>query len=465
MGQTSGQAGSLNTREVVLDFLIQLEKEPEYSHRLMKDVLDKYRFLPMQERAFIKRLSEGSIERRIELDYVIDSFSSIPVRKMKPLIRSLMRLSVYQILYMDSIPDSAVCNEAVKLAEKRKFHNLKGFVNGVLRKISRQKEQLSYPDRATDWEKYVSVRYSMPEWIVRKWAVDYGKEKTEQILSELLEVKPVSLRVLPESTEAERKAWCLQVQKSGVELTEHPLSEECFLAENVNDVVGMPGFLEGFFTIQDYSSMLAVKAAGIKAGSRVLDICAAPGGKSIYAAQLAGKEGSVLSRDVSEAKTEKIREAAERMHISNLQIQVWDAREEDASLFDSMDVVLADVPCSGLGILGKKRDIKYRMTPEQIEEISKLQKQILEVGVRYVKPGGILLYSTCTINRQENEEMVEWICQNFSFEPESLNPYLPKELQGRTTEKGYLQLFPDRMLYDGFFFAGLKRKKEEKQNG
>lgn len=464
MSETNRQESGINIREAVLDLLMQLEKEQEYSHKMIKEVLDKYRYLPVQERAFLKRLAEGSIERRIELDYVIDRFSGVPVKKMKPFIRSLMRMSVYQILYMDHVPDSAACNEAVKLAGKRKFQNLKGFVNGVLRKISREKKQMVYPDSKKEPIKYASVRYSMPEWIVEKWMKDYGLEKTEQILKGLLAVRPVSLRVALNTTENERNAWLAQVEKSGVSINRHPLSEYCFLAENIDHITEIPGFEEGFFTVQDFSSSLAAEAAGIQEGDRVLDICAAPGGKSIYAAQKTGSTGTVIARDLSEAKTELIRQAAERMRTENLQIQIWDARKTDEAMRESADVVLADVPCSGLGVIGKKRDIKYRVTLAELDEIAALQKQILEASVWYVKPGGTLLYSTCTINKQENEDMAEWICQNFPFEPESLEPYLPASLHSETTAKGYLQLFPDGRNYDGFFFARLKRKKEEQQN-
>lgn len=465
MSKAEPQLSGINTREIVLDFLVQLEKEQEYSHKLMKDVLDKYAYLPMQERAFIKRLSEGSIERRIELDYVIDSFSKVKVKKMKPLIRSLMRMSVYQILFMDSVPDSAACNEAVKLAVKRKFFNLKGFVNGVLRQIVREKENLSYPNPKTNPVEYISVTYSMPQWIVEKWILDYGMEKTERILKSMLEIKPVTFRVKEGTSKKERQEWVQKVEQSGVHLKQHPFSEMCYLAENIDQIPKIPGFEEGFFTIQDVSSVLAVEAAGIHAGDKVLDICAAPGGKSIYAAQKTGPSGQVIARDVSEQKVDKIKEAASRMQMEHLTMQVWDARQTDETLKDSMDVVIADVPCSGLGVMGKKRDIKYRINEQELEAVAKLQKEILAASVLYVKPGGTLLYSTCTIHKEENEKTVEWICKNYPFECESLVEYMPSNLKAETLEKGYVQLLPDLGYCDGFFFSRLKRKKDEQQDG
>lgn len=451
----------INTREIVLDILLQLEKEPEYSNRLIKAVLDKYAYISAQERSFIKRLAEGSIERRIELDYVTDLFSKVPVKKMKPLIRSLMRMSVYQILYMDGVPDSAVCNEAVKLAEKRNFRNLKGFVNGCLRTVSRKKNEIAYPDPDTDPALAASVRYSMPLWLVEKWRTEYGDAKTEQILKGLLAIKPVSLRVSSRTDENRRKDWMEQVRKTGTDLQRHPFSPFCFLAENTDGITELPGFREGFFTVQDYSSVLAVEAADIREGDLVMDLCAAPGGKSLYAAEKAGKNGKVLSGDVSENKAERIRESAERMKIENISVRVQDARQLIPEYREKADVVLADVPCSGLGVIGKKSDIKYRITPEDFSNLNILQKEIIKTGVQYVKPGGTLLYSTCTVNRQENEETVKWICQNFPFEPESLNRFLPAELQSAETDKGYLQLFPEQCHCDGFFIARLKKIKEE----
>lgn len=220
----------------------------------------------------------------------------------------------------------------------------------------------------------------------------------------------------------------------------------------------MEPFREGKFTVQDGSSMLAVEAAGIREGDFVLDVCAAPGGKSLLAAARAGKTGSVEARDLTERKTDLIEENKIRLHKKNIAVKVWDAKLPDKDMIGKADVVLADVPCSGLGVLGKKRDIKYRVTPESLEEIVKLQKEILDTVWQYVKPGGTLLYSTCTIRRAENQDMVSYLTERYPFEAESLNAYLPEALWSETTEKGYLQLLPGEHECDGFFFARLKRK-------
>ncbi|MCM1113747.1 MAG: 16S rRNA (cytosine(967)-C(5))-methyltransferase RsmB [Muribaculum sp.] len=435
-----------NTREIVLDTLLALERGEEFSHRLIKAVLDKYSYLEERDRAFIKRLTEGTIERQTELDYYLDGCSSIPVKKMKPLIRCLMRMSLYQILYMDNVPDRAACDEACKLAQKRKFGNLKGFVNGVLRRIARQKETLVLPDPKEHFRDYLSVKYSMPVWLVDLWTEAYGAERAERILWGLLEIHPVSIRFRTDLPEAERGRWVLAMERAGAKLRQSrilPYLYELRFAEHAGSIAELPGYAEGVFTVQDASSAAAVEAAGIREGDFVVDLCAAPGGKSLLAAEKAGKTGRVSARDISLKKTALIEENIARMGMDNITVQVQDATVPDEGLDGRADVVLADVPCSGLGVLGKKRDIKYRLSPEKMKEIGVLQRRVIEGSWRYVKPGGVLLYSTCTVNPQENEEMVRWILERFPFRLEEERQFVPGEDET-----------------DGFYYARLRRIDE-----
>lgn len=426
-----------NPREIVLDMLLAMERSSEYSHILMKSVLDKYDYLDPRDKAFMKRLAEGTIERKLELDYVLDQVSSVPVHKMKPLMRCLMRMSAYQILYMDAVPDSAVCNEAVKLAGKRKFQNLKGFVNGVLRNLSRNKAQITWPDREKEPLKWLSVTYSMPEWLVRMWICEYGMEKTAGMLKGLAEVYPVSIRFRTTLDKTSRLGYIAQMEKLGIEVSQSPYLEYAYLLRKTEGIASLPGYEEGAFTVQDVSSMMAVEAAGITSEDFVMDICAAPGGKSLLAAQKARK---VLARDVSPTKLSLIEENARRLQAANLTVQLWDATVTDEAYLEQADVVLMDVPCSGLGVMGKKRDIKYRVTPEGLKELTTLQRQIISASWRYVKPGGILLYSTCTIRREENEQMCQWITKELPFTLECSR-----------------QFFPGEDACDGFFYAKLRR--------
>lgn len=448
-----------NTREIILEALLELEKGELFSNVLIGRILEKYDYLPQQDRAFIKRGTEGTVERRIELDYIIDQFSSVPVPKMKPLIRQLMRMSVYQLFYMDGVPDRAVCSEAVRLAGKRHFQSLRGFVNGVLRNIARNKGNIVWPDPEKDWLKAVSVRYSMPEFIVKLWEENYGREQTESMCEALLEVKPVSLRVSEFLSEREQGELTKGWQEAGIVCERHPYLQYAWRCKNVPGLFRLPGFSEGLVTVQDVSSMLVAECAGIREGDFVLDVCAAPGGKSLHAACKLRGTGQVEARDISEEKAELIREAAGRTKAENVRITVWDACVFDAGMEEKADILYLDLPCSGLGILGKKRDIKYHVTKESLEELVKLQRRIIENCWRYVKPGGVILYSTCTVHPAENEEQVRFMCGKFPLVPESLNPCLPEALRCEEAERGMLQLMPGVHDCDGFFLARLRRQE------
>lgn len=451
---------AINTRELILSMLMEIDADREYSHIVIRNVLDKYNYADARDKAFIKRVTEGTIEEQIRMDYVIDSYSKTPVRKMKPLIRSLLRMSAYQILCMDSIPDSAVCNEAVKLAEKHKFHALKGFVNGVLRTIARKKQEIVYPDQS-DRTKYLSIMYSMPVWIVEMWQKEYDDATLEQMLAALLQGSPVTIR-MDETLDDAQTAKCIEnMKQSGIKVSVHPYLPYAYTVSNTEGIANIPEFAQGKFTVQDVSSMLAVQAAGIKTDDTVIDVCAAPGGKAVHAACKLNGTGHVLARDISEYKTELIQENIDRFGYHNIDTQVWDATVADETLTETADVVIADLPCSGLGVIGRKSDIKYHVTDESLDSLVTLQKQILETVSRYVKTGGTLLYSTCTIHKEENEKMAEWIAANLPLEPVSLDDCLPEVLRSETTAKGFLQLLPGIHRTDGFFIAKFRKMQDK----
>lgn len=466
-----------NIREIALDTMMTMVQQREFSNHLIKSVLDKYDYLPVRDKAFIKRLTEGTLERRLELDYYLNKVSSVPVGKMKPLIRELLRISLYQILYMDAVPDSAVCNEACKIAEKRGFGGLRGFVNGVLRNLARQKDSLPFPDREKEPMRYLSVKYSMPDWIVDIWADEYGMAITETILEGLMQVHPVSVRFRTDLPEDRRNELCREMEERGAVLHQSRYLPYVYGLEGADGINWIPGFSQGQVTVQDVSSALAVEAAGIREGDFVLDVCAAPGGKSLLAAEKAEK---VLARDRTEEKAELIRQAAGRMKAENIEVQVYDAKITDESLLGHADVVLLDVPCSGLGVMGKKRDIKYRASREGLREMTVIQKEIVDASWQYVKPGGTLIYSTCTVNVRENEKMVKYISEELPFKPEPLDEVLPKEITGfreyfeelrgkcgktsrvelnQDQRRACVQLLPGYTEGDGFFIARFRREK------
>ena len=444
----------INLRELVLDILLAVE-DGTMSHIAIRECLDKYQFLPKQDRAFITRVCEGTLEYRILIDYILDSISSVPTERMKPVIREILRSGIYQLRFMDSVPDSAVCNEAVKLAQKRGFYHLKSFVNGVLRSAARGMEEIRFPDMGENPVHSLSVRYSMPEPLVNRWVSEYGTETTEKMLEDFLREKPLTIRCRDKGYGIDRTLDSLTSQ--GVHLEKAPYLPYAYRISGYNHLMMLDAFRDGRIVVQDVSSMLASVCAAPQRGNYIIDACAAPGGKSIHLGDLMGGYGTVDARDVSMGKVRLIEENLMRTGAINVQTKVQDATVLDIDSECLADIVLADVPCSGFGVIGKKPEIKYRMTEKREQEIVSLQREILEKVQNYVKPRGVLLYSTCTISRHENEENREWFLKNFAFHAESLDPYLPEELRQESTKEGYLQLLPGVHDTDGFFIARFRR--------
>lgn len=446
---------SLTAREATVKMLLAVCKDEQFSHVVKGKYLVKIE--EKRERALATRMFEGCLERMIELDYIIDSFSKTPVRKMKPAIAAILRMTVYQLLYMDKIPAGAACNEAVKLTKKYGFTGLSGFVNGVARAIARA-EKIVYPDARKDRKKYLSVKYSMPSTIVEQMCEQYGDKVAETVFEAFLqEESSVSVRCMTHiiGTDELKK----MLADADVNVEEGFYSKEALRLSGIDSPERLPGFSEGMFYIQDESSMQAVLAAGLTGNETVLDLCAAPGGKSMMAADLLRStgNGTVEARDLTDAKVALLGENKERCRMDNMTIRRADAtvfRPEDEKKYD---VVLADVPCSGLGIIGKKPDIKMFMSVEQEAELCVLQKEILKNAVRYVKPGGTLIFSTCTLNKEENIGGYEFLTEKCGMIPESLDSFLSEELHTETTKNGYLQMIPGVHKTDGFFVARFKK--------
>lgn len=448
---------SVNVRELILGILLEVTENDSYSHLVIRNVLDKYQYLDKQERAFITRVSEGTIENMILIDYIINQFSKVKVNKMKPVIRTILRMGVYQLKFMDSVPDSAVCNEAVKLATHKGFTNLKGFVNGVLRNISRSLGEIKYPEEQKDKSEYLSVMYSMPRWIVDEWMKEYDYDTVKKILEGFLSKNNTTIRCnLSKTTPAALKDL---LEKDNIKVTPSKYLDYAFEIEDYNRMNVIEAFNKGMFQVQDISSMLVIDVAGIKENDYIIDVCAAPGGKSLHAADKLLGTGYVEARDLTEKKVALIQDNMNRIAFKNIEAKQMDALILDEASIEKADVVIADLPCSGLGVIAKKTDIKYKMTQDKQKELVKLQRQILDIVEKYVKPGGTLIYSTCTINKEENIENVKWFTKNHDFELVSTTNDLNHELQGKTTDLGYMQLLPGDHGTDGFFIAKLKKAK------
>ncbi len=425
---------STNTRELALDMLLAIDRDGQYSHLVLRDVLDKYQYLSKQERAFLTRLTEGTIERMLTLDYVIDQFSKTKVKKMKPLIRELMRLSVYQIMYMDGVPDSAVCNEAVKLARKRGFSGLSGFVNGVLRSVARGWKDVTFQNE--------SVRYSVPEWIIDGWNADYGRDVTEKMLEAFMQPAKITVRTNTQKCTPEELKDRLSQEGVTVEAIEG--ISYAFALSGFDYLAGLGSFQDGWFYVQDISSMTVAHAADPKKGDYIIDVCAAPGGKSSHLAELLDGSGMVEARDLTEYKVGLIEENILRHDLHNMKAVQQDATLFDETSVEKADILICDLPCSGLGVIGRKSDIRYKMTAEKAHDLAVLQQEMLDTVWKYVKRGGKLIYSTCTIHKEENEDNVA--------------AFLQKHPQFTLVEQR--QIFPMEGS-DGFFVAKMIRSTDE----
>jgi 16S rRNA (cytosine967-C5)-methyltransferase len=438
----------VNLRELALEVLLAVTRDHEYSHTVIRGMMDKYQYLGKHERNFLKRVCEGTLEHMIWIDYVINQFSKVKVNKMKPHIRCILRTSVYELKFMDAIPPSATCNEAVKLARKRGFQNLSGFVNGVLRNISRNLDNVSLPNAEQSPIQYFSVKYSIPEWMIEMWRETYSQQQMEEFLGAFLLEPPTCVRVNPlKSTKEELRQ---ELALEGVTVRDNEEVPGALYLENYDFLGKLSSFQAGKFYVQDVSSMQVALWAQPKPGDYILDVCAAPGGKSIHLAEMLWQaesrqaivHGMVEARDLTEYKVSLIEENIESCGLPNIRAVQADARILDETQIEKADIVVADLPCSGLGVLGRKADIKYRVTPKECQELCGLQREILHTVQQYVKPQGILMYSTCTINIMENEENVKWFLKEHpDFQLERQQQILPRKGQN-----------------DGFFLAKLKKQ-------
>lgn len=449
---------AVGTREIVLEILLAVLEKDELGHVVLRQALDKYGYLEKQERSFLTRLSNGTISKAVELDWVINQFSSVPVKKMKPVIRNILRMTVYQFKYMDSVPVSAACNEAVKLAQRKGFHSLKGFVNGVCRSIARGLDSLTLPENMKPAER-LSLTYSMPAWLVDMWLKEYGQETTRQLLAGFVqqeESRETAVRC--NFSLAEKKAIIESLQKEGVTVREDAYLDCALHISGYDKLDQLTAFGCGQIQVQDVSSMLVGTIAAPKQNSTCIDVCAAPGGKSLHLADLLFGTGMVYSYDVSMEKVWMIEENRMRCGFSNLQAQIRDALCPAEADFAQADIVIADLPCSGLGIIGSKPDIKYKAAPEKCRELAALQRNILSVVWQYVKPGGILLYSTCTIQQEENTDNANWFASQYPFDIVPIDG-TALGLPQAVTKEGYLQLLPGREDMAGFFISAFRRRE------
>ncbi len=442
-------------RETALKILYEINENGAYSNIELNRQLTGSE-LGELDRAFATELVYGAVKWKLTLDRLIGLYSNIRMSKLSPWILNILRLGAYQILFMSRVPVSAACNESVRLAGRYGHKASAGFVNAVLRKIAREGTGGLIPDKEADLTGYLSVKYSYPEWLVRKYAELFGAEFAEELLEAGNGTPELTIRANTLRTGARELKE--QLEKEGVSAEYGRFIKEALIIRSPLPVGRLEAFKKGLFQVQDESSMLPAMAVSPGPGDTVLDACSAPGGKAVNMAQMMQNRGRVVARDIHEHKLKLIDEAASRLGTSIVETELRDAAEPDPDHEAYFDKVLLDAPCSGLGIVRRKPDIKWARESSDIGSITALQERLLQNVSRTVKPGGILVYSTCTILPEENEHMVRNFTErNGEFCEDDISPFLPPEL-ARHARGGMLQVWPNRDGIDGFFIARLKRK-------
>lgn len=432
-------------RDVALRALVACERQGAWSDGFLKKEIGNAG-LDGRDAALATRLCFGVQQNRMLLDFWLSNLSKIPLAKMEPAVRSILRLGAYQILFLDRVPDHAAVNQAVEQARKNSRNpRSAGLVNGILRSLIRQKSELPQPPD-------LSTRYSHPQWLVEAFSRRLPPEEVEDLLRADNSEPPTCIQI--NTCKVEVPVAVEALRQEGMTVSPHPWLPDCLLLQGTGNLEQSAAFQRGWFYVQDAAAKLAVLAADPRPGMEVLDACAAPGGKSFAAAIAMGNQGRVISCDIHPHKQILLQRGAERLGLPIIQPEVLDGKDCKEDFLNRFDLVIADVPCSGLGIIRKKPDIRYK-DPEPLAGLPKVQSAILENVSRYVRPGGVLLYATCTLLERENEEiMAAFLEKRKDFTSEKFQVPGPFGL----CADGMLTCWPHRHGTDGFFFAKLRRR-------
>lgn len=442
---------AVTARQAAVSALVKVNTQGAYSNLVLNETLKKSGLSPADS-SFAGRLFYGTLERRLTLDHVINHYSKKPVSKLTPAVAEILRTAVYQLLYLDSVPDSAAVNEAVGLTKKMKAASASGFVNAVLRNFLRDEKKI--PQIKGNRLKKLEVRYSCPQWLIKTLLEQYDEPSTLAMLEHSLDRPPLYVRV--NTTKISVEDCIAHLEAEGVQVQKDPDLQGCLLLSGTASIEKLTAFSEGLFHVQDKSSQLCAAALDAKEGQRVLDTCSAPGSKSFTTAEKMGDSGEVISCDIFEEKIKKISEGAKRLGLNSIS-----AKLQDGTVFcpdlGEFDRVLCDAPCSGIGIIGRKPEIKYKKQQE-LADLPQIQKKILDTVSRYVKKEGILVYSTCTLLREENDQVIEaFLSQHTEFEPCPL-PQEVREAAKLTDPAAWkVTLFPQMADTDGFFISCVKK--------
>lgn len=438
-------------RGTAVKILTRIEQSDAYLDKLLDYEL-RTADLNEPDRRLLTELTTGVLRWQAKLDWVLTGFYHGEFTKCIPLVKNALRVALYQILFLTRVPFAAAVHEAVEYVKRLKGERSANLVNAVLRSIIRKINAITYPDPNGDPVHYLSVTLSHPQWMVRRWIARLGVEETQRMLEANNQRPPVSLRVNPlRTTPAELLA---RLQAQGMKIGRSDVLGDFLRATSLSGIGSNPEFREGLFSIQDEGAALAARLTAVEPGMRVIDLCAAPGGKSTAMAEMMRGEGTIVAVDKYEAKLRMLAEASRRLGFES----IIEPTQGDARTLavEPADVVLVDAPCSGLGVLSKKPDIKWKRRPEEIEQLAALQQEILDGAAALVRPGGHLVYSTCTIEANENEGVVNAFLERH---PEFELVRADTVLEARfTTDEGFLQTWPQRHGVDGTFGARLRRR-------
>lgn len=444
----------MNSREIALNILIDINSKGAYSNYSINKYLKEKS--NTKDENLVREIVYGVIENRLYLDYIISKVSKIKLKKIQPTVLEILRIGVYQMAFMDRIPHRAAVNESVELAKKYGNKGVIGFVNGILRNFSRKKEELVKVNEKNKLD-FLSIKYSHPKWMVKMWVEEYGLDFTERLLQKNNSNPKLNIRINTLKTNKETLKQILS--NNGFEIYDAKYAKDGLIIENPSRITELEEFKLGHFTIQDESSMLAAQVLNPREGSVMLDLCSAPGGKATHAAQLMNNKGKIISWDIYEHKLNLVNQNAERLGITIIETEKHDALKFRKDMKEKIDYCIVDAPCSGLGIIRRRPEIKWNRKESDLIDLTAIQKSILNNAKYYVKPGGIIVYSTCTITKDENINIVnEFLEENSEFQLVNFKDLLYSSKNVESAMEGKIQLFPNIHSTDGFFIAKLKKK-------
>jgi 16S rRNA (cytosine967-C5)-methyltransferase len=446
---------AFKAREAALEILKEIEEKGAYLNLVLNRLLSRQSF-PGAERTLLTELSYGVIQRLNTLDWVITLYLTHPLEKLTPWVRNILRLGAYQLLYLERVPDSAAVDESVKLAHRYGHKGVAGLVNAVLRKISASKETLPWPERDKDPGLYLSLRYSYPLWMVQRWLKNMGFAETEAFCAAGNLAPPLTVRV--NTLRLSKNELKRTLAREGVEATDCRYAVDGLELKLSGRLTDLDGFREGLFQVQGEASMLAAPLLNPQPGETVLDLCSAPGGKTAHMAALMQNQGEIVATDLYPHRLKLVQETAKKYRINIIYPEKLDGRSLPPDKKGAFQRVLLDVPCSGHGVIRRKGDLKWRRKPEDIASLSMLQLQLLKEAFKALNPGGVLLYSACTIEPEETTNVIEtFLAQEPSAQPAMLSPLLPAELRSEEIQ-GRIFLWPHKHNLDGFFLARIRKK-------